>query len=376
MLSIDYLASIKIYGKSSGKEKATFEKIKHLKKLSHLNVYTLDTISANENFKVIKMMFLELYYVFNVVFIKKSKPNLIISRTFFCFGALAISKIYKIPLIREVHSDFLNEGLVLYKGNYFKLLMCKLMHYYNLFFLKRASGLIFNNSLLEDYFKNNYLNNHVPTITIHNGCDTDFFYPIGKVEAKEIIRLQKDIIYLLFIGSVSRWHGVESIIGTFRYMKKMVPDKKIKLLVVGGINTDYLDNLKESFNDENVDFTGKVSKDKAFYYINAADVCLLPVNNIRISPGSPLKLFDYAACGKPIIAQENTIGYSDIIDKYNLGICCDFNNAQDAAEAVLQFLNDYDESYYLSNNREVAEKYFSWEIVLSRWIDFGLSLKN
>jgi len=374
-MEIDYILSFKLKRSSSGKEKASSEKIKYLQKLSNLHPYTLDTVSSSESFKNVKMIFLDLYYLVHVIFGRRRKPDIIISRSNFHFGPFMISKIYKIPLINEVHGDILDEGKTLFKDSFLKRNLGFLWHHYWLFFLKRSDGLIFNNSLLEKHYKDHYLSKTALTVTIHNGCDTEFFYPIDKDEARCYLGLQKDIYYLLFIGSISRWHGVENLLETARYINQKADDRAIKLLIVGGYDEDYLHKLKQRYDSANIIFIGERPKDDAFYYINAADLCLLPVNDIRISPGSPLKLFDYAACGKPIISQRCTVGYSDIIEKYKLGISCDFTNHRDAASVILQFLLDYNEVEYKCNNREIAEKYLSWEIIIKKWLEFGELVK-
>lgn len=376
MINVDYIISFKITGRNSGKEKASAEKIKYLKKLSCLNAYTLDTVSSSERFKSIKMIVLDFYYLFHVIFIRKNKPGLIFARSNFHFGPFIVSKLYHIPLINEVHTDILDEGKILFRDSVLKRNFGFLWHHYCLFFLKRSDGLIFNNTLLEKYYKEHFLNKTTPTITVHNGCDPEFFYPFDKYQARSHLGLRKDICYLLFIGSISRWHGVEYILETFRHLNRLNGNKEIRLLIVGGYNVHYLQSLKEKYSDDNIVFKGEALKDEAFYYINAADICLLPVNNIRISPGSPLKLFDYAACGKPIIAQQCTMGYSDIIEKYNLGITCDFTDYKSAAPMIINFLDSYNEAEFKYNNRKKAEEYLSWEKVLGKWIRFGLSLRN
>jgi len=275
----------------------------------------------------------------------------------------------------EIHADILDENLILFKDSQVKKFLSLVWHKYNLFFFRRADGLIFNNPLLEKYFKHNYLSKTMKTISVHNGCDPEFFYPIEKQQARKKLNLSAEVTYLLFIGSLSRWHGVEHLIKTYGYIRNNCAVDNIKLLVVGGYIKDYLNELKENSANSDIVFRGEVAKEEALYYINAADICLLPVSKIRISPGSPLKLFDYAACGKPIIAQKNTVGYSDLVEEFDLGISCDFTDNAGAAKIIIDYINNYNEDYYRQHNREIAENYFSWEKVLLKWLDFCVAIK-
>ena len=371
-MQIDYVLTFSVSG-SSGKAKATGEKIKYLKKSGHsIRVLSVDNFSNlfTKNSIILALLF-ELRYVFKVIF-SSIKPDLIITRSTICFGTYFISLLFRIPLIHEVHADFYDESKILFAGNRLKIFLSKLVNVYSLYYLKRSKGIIFNNSQLEEYYKNNYNLKDVRTICVHNGSDTEFFYPYDRGRAKEQLGLFDDKKYHLFIGSVSRWHGVEYLVETYNYLFSEYNNPDLVLLVVGGYNWKYLDSLRSKCKyPEHVLFTGQVTKEDAFYYINAADICLLPVQNIRISPGSPLKLFDYAACGKPIICQQDTVGYSDLVEKHSLGITCDFTNGKMASHVIHSFASNYNKRSYRENNRLVAEEYLSWEKVIEKWLDFG-----
>lgn len=369
-MKIDYVISINIKG-SSGKSKATNEKIKHLTKINDdTNIYSLDQSSLLRN-KYISIIYLEIAYLFKVIFSKR-KPDIIFTRSYLMFGTYLVSKLFKTIVIREIHADFYDESKILFKDSKLKQKLSKLYTKYSNWFNNRSDGLIFNNILLEDYFKSHYLTNDVKTITIHNGTDIDFFVPKDEIESKKILRLENEKKYLLFLGSVSRWHGIEYILNMFRYLQKY--DSNYHLLIVGGSDYDYLSKIETQYKDiNNITFTGKVNKEIAVQYINASKLCLLPVNDIRISPGSPLKLFDYAACGKAIITQENVVGYSDIIAKYRLGASCNLTKPKEAANYINEFIMSLHTDDYLNNNRLSAVKYFDWEVIMREWIEFAKS---
>ena len=96
--------------------------------------------------------------------------------------------------------------------------------------------------------------------------------------------------------------------------------------------------------------------------IKVADACLLPVKNNRVSPGSPLKLYDYIVNDAWVIAQENTNGYSDEVDTYGIGIVTDFTNPQKARNDILNFLTT------LSDSPKYPSVDLSWNIRMSEWI--------
>ena len=121
---------------------------------------------------------------------------------------------------------------------------------------------------------------------------------------------------------------------------------------------------------DNVVFAGSVDIDQANLYVNAADVCLLPVKKIRVSPGSPRKLFDYIAAGKPVVAQEATTGYSDLVLSYQLGYTADFSDSQSAAEKIMAIIAECDQKHYETHNRAVALDLLNWRNVAIQWFSF------
>lgn len=367
-MKIDYVISINI-NLDSGKSKATKEKIEYfLKANKDTNIYFIGEHRLT-SIKILSMIYLEIMYLFKAI-LSKNKPDIIFTRSFFMFGTYIVSKLYNTVLIREIHGDNYDESRILHKNSKYKQCLFKLYTKYSNWFNNRSDGLIFNNKLLEEYFKNNYLTKKINTVSIHNGTDVCSFIPKDGIISKKRLGLDYEKQYLLFLGSISKWHGVEYILEMFNCLKSY--SINYHLLIVGGIDADYLLKLKDKYYDiENITFTGKVDKNLAVEYINASNICLLPVNNIRISPGSPLKLFDYAACGKAIITQENVIGYSDIINNYNLGMTCNFTNPNESAIVINKFIKSMDLNYYLNNNRKCAVEYFSWEVIINQWIKFA-----
>lgn len=383
-MNIDYAVSFSVEG-DSGKNKATREKARNLKLLSNnFSFYTLDNIMSfgikNKLFKMMRIFLFEIYYFFyTLINIKNRKPDIIYSRNFFGFGPWLISNIFNITWIKEQHGDNFEEMKLLHGTSKIKLFLYKLLEKYGLFFLKKTDGIIFNNPLLEESFIKKFnINNYTKTISIYNGSNTNDFFPIATEKAKKKLHLNNSYDYFLFIGSISKWHGVDLLLKTMNcfFENYKSTSKKVKLLIVGGKNNDYYHSLKNKYQSDDIIFTGRVPVKKAKYYINASKICFLPVKNNRTSPGSPLKLYDYISCGKPVISQSNTKGYSNIVENYNLGVSCDFYNSQKSANIINDFYKSFNEKKYLINNRKAAEEELNWSNVIENWISFANEISD
>lgn len=132
--------------------------------------------------------------------------------------------------------------------------------------------------------------------------------------------------------------------------------------------------LKMDTVNKNVKFVEPVPSILARKYINASDFCLLPAKQVRLSPGSPIKLYDYISCGKPIIAQSNLLGYSDEVENYDLGYLVDFTKPEEAAfelERILKLKKDFS-----IHNRKMAVEKLSWENRIQDWVKFAKEIES
>lgn len=365
--ALDYIAGYPTTG-WSGMEKATREKAEALATLvQDFKFYSIQKRGRNRLAKAWLLILHELTYFLKLVSGGARRPDSIIIRSSFLVPVFIASKLFNIRLFIEVHADSYEEATLVSHSRLAQAIL-RTSSRWTRFFLRRADGLIFNHPLLQEHFKAAY-NIQTPSIYAYNGARplTDE-HLITTKRARQLLGLNLDRRYLVFSGSVSPWHGVD-------YLLDMFPTINISgldLLIVGGsapAGTDTYENQKLS-NGNQITFTGRVNTEVATLYTLAADACLMPVKSIRVSPGSPLKLYEYALAGKPIITQENTPGYSDVVIENSLGTTCDFTNAKSAGSTVARFLSELDPEQYTSNNREKAATSLSWRSTLSKWMDF------
>lgn len=153
-------------------------------------------------------------------------------------------------------------------------------------------------------------------IVVHpNGVDPSTFDPTrfsGDVisELRTRLGIPSDGILVSFVGTFGPWHGAEQLA---RAARELVQRQKAE----GGSNEYFLfigDGVRrpevESFAGDLIDqgrviLTGLVNPEDIPGYLAASDILVSPtVQNPDKSPffGSPTKLFEYMAAGKPIIA--------------------------------------------------------------------------
>ncbi len=141
----------------------------------------------------------------------------------------------------------------------------------------------------------------VPTeriVVIPNGINRAHFAAAPTPEiAKRNLGLSGALV-LGFTGFVRDWHGVDRVI---RWMATSDAPVNAMLMVVGDgpVRID-LERLAAKLSLQGrVRFTGVIDRDRVPEHVAAFDIALQPA---VVSYASPLKLFEYLALGKPVIA--------------------------------------------------------------------------
>lgn len=194
---------------------------------------------------------------------------------------------------------------------------------------------------------------------IENGANTDLFEPIEN--SKEKLNLDRNSKYICFVGNIVSWQGLNKLIECAPFILEKVP--YAKFLIVGGGSEDDLfrKQVEKSGYKDYFILTGNVRYRDVPLYINASDVCITLKKELK-SGYSPTKLYEYMACGKPVIAS-NYSGHK-ILSKYNAGLLVDPENVSEVSHAIIMLLEDDYLSICLGKNaRNAALDQFSWKRV-------------
>ena len=136
---------------------------------------------------------------------------------------------------------------------------------------------------------------------IQNGVDEAFLADVAAAPVREKYGLENKIV-LGFTGFVRDWHRVDYAV---RYMAD-ASRGDLHLLIVGdGAARDRLERLATDFGvRDRVTITGVVQREEVPAHVAAFDIAMQPA---AVSYASPLKLFEYMALARAIIApsQEN-----------------------------------------------------------------------
>lgn len=145
---------------------------------------------------------------------------------------------------------------------------------------------------------------HYSATFLPTGSDADLFFPQKKDQnllKKYGLRRGDQII--LFAGTFYSFSGLDQLLRYFSKVKRRYP--RLKFLLVGrGEQEKLLRQLIEKHQLEScVILTGFVDYRELPRYINLADICINPFQRNKITDIIfPSKIYQYRACGKPVIA--------------------------------------------------------------------------
>jgi glycosyltransferase involved in cell wall biosynthesis len=253
--------------------------------------------------------------------------------------------------IREVHANSLEESSLLpYRG--IKLYVIKKMAYLAHKIDTSADVRIFNHPDLLGWYRKSGLSGPKDFYT-YNGYDPASKCSVSKFEAREIFGFEQNDKIIVFVGAASKWHGVDYLVKLQKELN--IHDDNVKIAFGGG-------NIAE-FDPESlcVNFS-PLDDENCAQLIRAADFCALPVKSNRVSPGSPLKLYDYIVNERFVLAQRETNGYSDEVERFSIGVSLDFTDSIGARKQILS-------AFQADWSREYPTCPVSWSDRMDEWVE-------
>lgn len=199
---------------------------------------------------------------------------------------------------------------------------------------------------------------------IPNGANTDLFKPMDTDQARKKLNLGGADYFVTFVGGLAAWQGVEYLIKSTPYILEECPESKFLVVGDGPMKEGLIRLANEVGASDKVVFTGSIPYDKVPLYINASDACVVPKRPMA-SGYSPLKLYEYMACGKPVVATR-TSGF-EILEENNAGLLVNPQKSEELGNAIVRLLKNEELRKQMGENgRKYVVENHSWENVAKR----------
>lgn len=173
-------------------------------------------------------------------------------------------------------------------------------------------------------------------------------------EKKPILEKKDGEIWLAYCGTLGSSYDLKCVIDALA----ILDNEKIRFIVMGdGLKAEeFMAYAKEK--NISAEFVGRISYD---LMCSLLSVCDITVNSItHMSAASIInKHADYAASGKPVINNQESIEYRDLVEKYEMGYNCRNNDCNDFADKLKILICDEGKRLRMGMNaRRCAEEMF------------------
>jgi glycosyltransferase involved in cell wall biosynthesis len=212
-----------------------------------------------------------------------------------------------------------------------------------------------------------------------NGVDNDMFYPeISPLDIQKEFNL-KDKFVFGFTGTFGDWHGVNVMAEAVKHVIREIPNAYFLFVGDGNLRPMLMDILTRDNVSDYAKITGIVPYKRIPEFLSACDVLLAPsINNPDIPFfNSPVKLFEYMAMKKPIIATE--VGQQkDVFQNEVNSLICNDNDPVDLARKMIRCYNEIDLRESIAENaRKDALNKYDWKVNAKIIIDaYKYALSN
>jgi glycosyltransferase involved in cell wall biosynthesis len=236
------------------------------------------------------------------------KPDLIYERSAYLqTSGINIAKKYKIKHYMEINAPFIEEVKQFENSDTF--LVKQAINFERELITSPDKVFVVSSGIKKYYSKYSTDTNKI--IVMPNSINLDV------IKVNVILKLQlenefntKGKTVIGFVGSIFPYHGVDILIKGFA--KYQLTNPASVLLIVG--DGYIIPELKELAKELNIPpykviFTGSVKHKDVFTYIDLMDITVLAKSNWFCSP---IKIFEYGAMNKAVIAV-NTIGVKDVM---------------------------------------------------------------
>lgn len=296
------------------------------------------------------------------------RPDFVYERyNLYSLAGAILGKLVSAPLLLEVNAPLAHE-----RGRYGGLAFPTLARALETWTWRSAAAVLPVTKVLADEVERGRVSPERIEV-IPNAIDLERFVQASSPEtAKSQIGLEGKLI-VGFIGFARDWHGLDKIVELLA--RPEVP-KNLHAMIVG--EGPAIGNLKVLAGAlgaaDRVTFAGLVKRDKIATFVSALDIALLPS---CVDYCSPLKLFEYMALGKAIVAPDQpnireavSDGVSALL--FGPGHCASME------EGVLRLTADADLRRRLGGAAQslIRSRGFTWRRNAERVVELGRRLSQ
>lgn len=275
-------------------------------------------------------------------------------------GGTLASRRLGIPYVLEVNADLIEERE--FQGTPERGLRRRFALWATKYCFDAADRIICVSAPLKDHLIKKWAIDADKIVVVSNAADTKTFgspYDTGSIRRR--FGLTNEPV-VMFVGGFYAWHDLPLLVESFASVVRQVPQARLMLVGDGRTRSVVEQTIAEHGLQHAVIMAGRVAHSQIPEMLAIADVAVAPnVAFFNGHGGSPLKVFEYMAAGKAIVATK-TGQVAEVIEEGRNGLLVEPRDAPGFANAITTLLNDPAERSRLGQNaRQQAVEQHSWE---------------
>jgi len=289
--------------------------------------------------------------------IKHERPTVLYERYGYSnIAGVILAKLFRIPIVMEVNTPL---GIYTTKqdlGKYYHLALLA-----ERFALRNATYVTTVSEEAKEILLSRYPG--LKVVVNENGVNPRRFSPeVSGQRPIERFALKGKFI-IGYSGSLMWWHGIPVLLKAMEMVRRKLPEAHLLLMGDSGLRQEYEALTKKLSIDDVVTFAGVVSYEKMPGYLAACDVLVAPyLPTLAEVPfhGSPIKVFEYMAMAKPVVAS-NLGQISAILKHRETGLLVSPGDANELADIIVELGGDPQLARNLGYNARSESMKYTWK---------------
>ena len=284
--------------------------------------------------------------------VKTHQPDCLYERyNLYMPAGVWIKRRFRLPMLSEVNAPIFNE-----RSKYHGIALKSLAKWSENYVWRGADKVLPVTRVLAGYVEAaGVLPENI--MVIPNGIDEAKFNDIPDIDsAKQKLGLSGKLV-LGFTGFMREWHGLERVVDLIAQHSD--EDRHLLLVGDGPARSDIEKRARSLGVSDKVTITGVVSRDHIADYVSTFDIALQPD---VVEYASPLKLFEYLALARAIVAP-NTANIREVLTHEKNALLFNQEHANGFVDAVERLCQDETLRMRIAHaaRNTIAEAGYTWD---------------
>ena len=241
----------------------------------------------------------------------------------------------------------------------------RLKHWLASFALSRCDRVVVLTDGLRDLVVRRYRVAAERVAVLSSGTDTGLFAPQDVATCRRRIGVALGQDYIGFVGSFYRYQGLQCLLEAMAIIRRTMPSVHLLLVGDGEAAPELKQQAARLALSPYITWAGRIPYQEVPAWIGAMTLCVAPFRGDR-GETSPVKIFDYLACGKPVIASAIPSISATFTQETGVTLVPP-DDPVSLAQVMLALLKDPDRQACMAvDGRRFVQQGFNWTNLINR----------